>query len=76
MKKLISNNTNFTAQEQNDVVHNVTENIVNVTQTVLTTSDIITINNIVDTSIVILTTNIGDTSLTNPFLETVRINVV
>ena len=42
----------------------------------LTTSDVITINNIVDTSIVILTSNIGDTSITNPFLETVSVNVV
>ena len=42
----------------------------------LTTSDVITINNIVDISIVILTSNIGDTSITNPFLETVSVNVV
>ena len=42
----------------------------------LTTSDVITINNIIDISIVILTSNIGDTSITNPFLETVSVNVV
>ncbi|XP_041379130.1 latrophilin-like protein LAT-2 [Gigantopelta aegis] len=37
----------------------------------LTTSDVITINKIVDTSIVILTSNIGDTSVTNPFLVSI-----
>ena len=42
----------------------------------LTTSDVITINNIVDISIVILISNIGDTSITNLFLETVSVNVV
>ena len=42
----------------------------------LTTSDVITINNIVDISIVILTSNIGDTSITNPFLETGSVNAV
>ena len=42
----------------------------------LTTSDVITINNIIYISIVILTSNIGDTSITNAFLETVSVNVV
>ena len=76
LKDITSDNANFTAQEQNDIINNITQNIVNVTQTVLTTSDVITINNIVDTSIVILTSNIGDNSITNPFLETVSVNVV
>ena len=76
LKNITSDNANFTAQEQNDVINNITQNIVNVTQTALTTSDVITINNIVDKSIVILTSNIGDKSITNPFLETVSVNVV
>ena len=76
LKNIASDNANFTAQEQNDIVNNITQNIVNVTQTPLTTSDVITINNIVDKSIVILTSNIGDNSITNPFLETVSVNVV
>lgn len=65
--------TNITSQEENYIVNEVINEVNNITanDTTLISSDVVVINSIVESSISILSNNVGQSNITNPFLETV-----
>ena len=67
---------NIHTGKKNDIVYNINQNIIRITQTLFTISDINSTNIIVDISIVILISNICNDIITTPFIESVSIIIM